>query len=149
MERALETIAMTTAAAERRVPPVGAERPLRRVLVVDDIPEIGQLYKAIFRRIKAVDVRGVFEVRGDRAIERLRREAFDLVITDMRLPGASGSQVIAAARRSDPSTRIVVMSGNVASISADAVKDEVVAVVAKPIDANRVIELLGRLLAPS
>jgi DNA-binding NtrC family response regulator len=48
---------------------------------------------------------------GQEAVDRLSREAFDCVITDVRLPGADGLQVLQAAKKSRPDTEVLMMTG--------------------------------------
>jgi DNA-binding NtrC family response regulator len=52
----------------------------------------------------------VHEADGARGIDRLREEAFDCVITDVRLPGADGLKVLAAAKEARPGTEVLVMT---------------------------------------
>ena len=52
----------------------------------------------------------VHEADGTRGIARLREEAFDCVITDVRLPGADGLKVLAAAKEARPGTEVLVMT---------------------------------------
>ncbi|MBK8101246.1 MAG: sigma-54-dependent Fis family transcriptional regulator [Planctomycetes bacterium] len=47
---------------------------------------------------------------GAAAVTLLSQRAFDLVITDMRLPGADGLQVLAAAKRARPATEVIMMT---------------------------------------
>lgn len=119
------------------------DRPERRVLVVDDVPEIGELHRAILRRVRSVRVRAIIEVRGDRAIEVLHQSRFDLIITDLRMPGATGRQVIAAARATQPDTPIILMSGY---LGAAGEVQGTAAIVEKPLNTGRMVELIERLL---
>jgi len=48
---------------------------------------------------------------GEAAVERLDGEPFDLVLTDLKLPGASGLDVLAASRRAQPVTPVIVLTG--------------------------------------
>jgi DNA-binding NtrC family response regulator len=48
---------------------------------------------------------------GEEALERLAAFAFDIVITDLRLPGASGVTVLDAARERYPDIIVVVVTG--------------------------------------
>jgi DNA-binding NtrC family response regulator len=48
---------------------------------------------------------------GAQAIELLGRSAFDCVITDVRLPGADGLQVLQAAKKARPDTEVLMMTG--------------------------------------
>ncbi len=47
---------------------------------------------------------------GEQALQALRLESFDVVITDIRLPKADGLQVLKAARESQPSCKIVLIT---------------------------------------
>jgi DNA-binding NtrC family response regulator len=47
---------------------------------------------------------------GKEAVSILGRQIFDCVITDMRLPGADGRQVLEAAKRARPDTEVLVMT---------------------------------------
>jgi len=48
---------------------------------------------------------------GKEAIELLGQRAFDCVITDVRLPGADGLQVLQAAKRARPDTEVMMITG--------------------------------------
>ncbi|MCC6643030.1 MAG: sigma-54-dependent Fis family transcriptional regulator [Deltaproteobacteria bacterium] len=83
-----------------------------RVLVVED--------NAVLRRGIATALRERWpqieeEDDGARAIDRLRDvsvDPFDVVVTDLRLPGADGTAVLHAARRRDPNTAVLVMTAH-------------------------------------
>jgi len=48
---------------------------------------------------------------GKQALGLLREQAFDCVITDVRLPGADGMQVLKAAKEARPETEVLMMTG--------------------------------------
>ena len=48
---------------------------------------------------------------GERALEFLDQFAFDIVITDLRLPGIDGTRVIEAARERYPGIVAIVITG--------------------------------------
>ena len=67
-----------------------------RVLVVDDDPRM----LSMMRRVLEVDGYSVATAdEGDAAIELLRREAVDLLILDVMMPGANGFEVCRTVRR--------------------------------------------------
>jgi DNA-binding NtrC family response regulator len=78
-----------------------------RLLVVDDEPaqlELlgGFLGKRGFSVSLAPDARA--------ALTRFRREPFDLVLTDQKMPGLSGLDLLEAVRRQNPETPVLVMT---------------------------------------
>jgi CheY-like chemotaxis protein len=48
---------------------------------------------------------------GDEALELFSRESFDVVITDYRMPGMDGLELIRHIRERKPSTGIILLSG--------------------------------------
>ena len=56
---------------------------------------------------------------GQDGLERFQAESFDLVVTDYRMPGVTGQQVIRKIRLEKPKTPIVLLSGYVESLGLD------------------------------
>jgi DNA-binding NtrC family response regulator len=79
-----------------------------RILVADD-------HDAIRRWLSRELVRGGHEVEeasnGNAAIERLHASAFDLVLTDLKMAGSDGLDVLRTSRTLHPSTAVIVMTG--------------------------------------
>lgn len=82
-----------------------------RALVVDDIPEICEMYRAIFRRLRGIDVDLTIETDPVEAIRKVRADPYDLVVSDFRMKGADGVDVLTAAREENPGGRRVLMTG--------------------------------------
>ncbi|MBM4439949.1 MAG: sigma-54-dependent Fis family transcriptional regulator [Candidatus Rokubacteria bacterium] len=78
-----------------------------RVLVVDDERSMRELL-AITLRQAGYDV--TLTEGGAAAVERLGREAFDLVVTDLRMDGTDGMDVLRAVRDRAPDTPVVVVT---------------------------------------
>lgn len=49
--------------------------------------------------------------RGDDALEKISQEHFDIVLTDVVMPGADGLTVLAAANKDPMSTLVILMTG--------------------------------------
>jgi two-component system, NtrC family, response regulator HydG len=84
-----------------------------RILVVDDNFEMA---KMLADGLTDHGYIGVPEASGRRAIERLdgdgalTGDAFDAVITDLRIPDSDGMQVLAASKRSRPERPVLIMT---------------------------------------
>ena len=79
----------------------------RTVLVVDDEPDIRELLEVSLGRM-GIDAESASTVAQAR--ECLARRAYDLVLTDMRLPDGDGLGVIATASQLQPSTPVAVIT---------------------------------------
>jgi len=80
-----------------------------RILLVDDEPlmrlSIVDALEAIGHDVEAV-------ASGTEGIEAIRQRPFDLVITDLRLPGADGLTVLTVAKEQSPPTEVVVITAH-------------------------------------
>lgn len=118
------------------------------ILVVEDEEPIRRLMRSVLAGPN-LDVEMAAD--GEAALERLGREpGFDLVITDLAMPGADGMVVARAVRRTWPSTRLMVMTGyGERRRDAGAAWDEELAVdawLAKPFDCDELMERIESLL---
>ena len=80
----------------------------KRILVVDDEASIRDLCMRVLTRAG-------FQVAtastGEDAVSRLQDESVDLVISDIRMPGMSGLEVLEAAKALYPSIHVVLITG--------------------------------------
>ena len=78
-----------------------------RILVVDDEPAQRELVAGFLAKHG-------FEVSpaagGQEALARFKQEAFDLVLTDQKMPGLSGLEVLAGVRAITPQTAVIIMT---------------------------------------
>lgn len=78
---------------------------------------------------------------GDEAIARLTEEAFDLVFTDLKMPGMDGIEVIRRSKEVRPGTDVVMMTGfSTVESAVDAMKYGALDYILKPFTQS---ELLG------
>ncbi len=79
-----------------------------RILVVDDEPNVLITVKAILEEDGyAVDT----AADGEAALEAIHACKYDLVLTDLKLPGVDGLGVLAEVRKSSPATVTIMMTG--------------------------------------
>lgn len=84
----------------------GTARP--RVLVADDEASIREL---LSKTLALADYDVDLANDGRSALERLRTTQYDLLITDLKMPGVDGLSVIREARRYRPELPIVIITG--------------------------------------
>ncbi|WP_435007403.1 sigma-54-dependent transcriptional regulator [Tundrisphaera lichenicola] len=115
-----------------------------RILVVDDTP----LTRETLRLVLEDDGCEV-EVTDDPrlALDRLRSSAFQLVITDYRMPGMSGLDLLAAVRSEKIPCGVILLTGHGdPQLALQAMKDGADDFVAKPCDPARLVLLVHRTL---
>lgn len=79
-----------------------------RILIVDD--EEGMLEVCADTLNNLPEVELVLENQSRRAAERLAAESFDLLITDVRMPGLSGVELLRLARQHNPDICVLVIT---------------------------------------
>jgi|GEM_PF-3946960 len=79
------------------------------LLVIDDEPDIRNTLKMA---LSQEDYNVYAASGGDAALEILQQHAIDLVITDMRMPGMDGTQVIRKVKEHDPDIEVIVLTGH-------------------------------------
>lgn len=82
-------------------------------------------------------------VDGQTAIRALGAGDFDLVLTDLKLPGASGLEVLAESRRVSPSTPVVVMTAyGTVETAVEAMKVGAYDFVEKPVEIDELYRIV-------
>jgi two-component system response regulator RegA len=86
---------------------------------------------------------------GEAAIAIARRDAPEFAVVDLRMPGASGIEVLDALRAIDPATRVLMLTGYGSIATAvEATRRGAVGYLSKPADADEVVAALtGRVAA--
>jgi HD-like signal output (HDOD) protein len=83
---------------------------MKRVLFVDDEPNVLQgLRVGLYARRKDWDMQ--FAEGGAKALEFLQQGHFDVLVTDLRMPGVDGTTLVARVRADWPDTIRIVLSG--------------------------------------
>ncbi len=108
----------------------------RRVLVVDDERAIAA---AAARRLERDGAVCVTAHSGAEAMERLAAEPFDLLITDLEMPGPSGLALLEAARglQEPPAVIVLAPAGAAGAGVADALARGADGFLVKPLDAEQ------------
>lgn len=87
------------------MPPLGSRE---RVLVVDDEEPIRAM---LSRYLEQEGFRAAAAATGDEALELMQREFFDLVLSDIRMPGMDGIVLLGEIGRRHPETGVLMLTG--------------------------------------
>lgn len=131
-----------TATAARTAAPAAAGRP--RVLVVDDEATIRDL---LSKTLALAEYDVDLAPDGRSALERLRIIPYDLLITDLKMPGVDGLAVIREARRLKADIPVIIITGFSTEASAiEAVNLGVSGYLTKPFRVPRVLAVAAKAL---
>ena len=129
------------AAAPRVSAPIAGRA---RVLVVDDEPAIRDL---LSKTLALAEYEVDLAPDGKTALERLRIVPYDLLITDLRMPGVDGLTVIREGRRLRPDLPVIIITGYSSEASAiEAVNLGVSGYLTKPFRVPRVLAAAAKAL---
>ncbi len=114
--------------------------PKATILVLDDEPIVGE-------RLKPALERADFAVQtctsSEEALEILRRETFDVLITDLKMSGPDGMDVMREAQKLQPKIKVVVITGFATRQTFDeAMRQGAVEFIAKPFKMSQLRNLL-------
>ncbi len=79
-----------------------------RVLIVDDEEDIGSMLQRHFR-FEGYEVDTA--ICGDEALEALEKTNYDIVISDIMMPGMTGIELLKIVRRDFPFVKMIMMTG--------------------------------------
>ncbi|MGK9171563.1 response regulator [Inquilinus limosus] len=119
-----------------------------QILVVDDEEELAEL---IAERLAGDGLEIDIATSGAAAIELIRARAYDVLITDLRMPDMDGAQLIAEVERIAPALlhRSIVVTGDALGAELDAaITDRRLPVLEKPLDFDTLRGAVRRLLRP-
>lgn len=116
-----------------------------RILIVDDDEGVRENLAELFESFG-------FEVRtaanAPEAMERLEEEPADILLTDFRMPGPNGVELIETSRRTYPGLRAILMTAFGDSFTEiESVRRGAIGYLNKPFEADEIVTLVERLLA--
>jgi DNA-binding NtrC family response regulator len=114
-----------------------------RILIVDDEPIVGERLKASLER--AGFVVDAFVSSHD-ALNSLKRQTYDILVTDLKMKQPDGLEVMQSAKQLQPHIKTVVITGFATKkLASDAFSAGAVHFLAKPFKISHLTELLHAL----
>jgi two-component system response regulator PilR (NtrC family) len=86
-----------------------------KILIIDDEDSIREYLSMMLER-EGYEVHS--SENGKKALKLSSQESFDVVITDIQLPGMSGLDILGSMRESDPSVPVIIITGHASQESA-------------------------------
>jgi two-component system response regulator AtoC len=115
---------------------------MRRVLVVDDEENLRHMLQTLLKR-EGYEPVGVASV--DSAVRELDNLPYDIIITDLRMPGRSGLDLVDEVRRRNLDATVVVMTAfGSKEVAIEAMKRGAYDYLSKPFEADELILLLRK-----
>ncbi|MBI5837299.1 MAG: response regulator [Candidatus Eisenbacteria bacterium] len=128
-------------------PGAGGPAPAGRrekILIVDDEKGVLDVFLDFFGE-EGYEVHSASD--GPQAMDRIRDEEYDLILTDINLPGASGLDVVRAAKRRNPETGVLVITGHASlNVAIEAMHSGASDFIMKPFDLLAVSQVAERTL---
>ncbi|MFA5159071.1 MAG: response regulator [Candidatus Omnitrophota bacterium] len=121
---------------------------IKRILVADDEAGIRSVLEIILRRMGYTVIPAE---NGQKAFELLKKDNFDFLITDFKMPGLNGGQLLKAMANGDLSQKIpaILMTGNVEDVDFSELKKGLdVELVVKPHIMNPILAVLKKYGGP-
>lgn len=111
------------------------------ILVVDDEPLLRDLLVDI---LESSGHHAVAAIGGEEALAALQSQQFDLLISDIKMPGMTGFELLAHARQHWPTLPVVLVSAFATEASVTHAEPD--GFLSKPFRISQIEELIGRML---
>lgn len=115
-----------------------------RILAVDDQRYFRELLEGLLRE-EGYEVETV--ASAEEALHRLERDVFDIIVTDLVMPGVDGTELVARIKARLPEQEIVMVTGVVdVKTAVEAMKQGATDYILKPFDRGDLAESLEKIL---
>jgi len=84
---------------------------VKRVLFVDDDPNVVQGLRRMLRSVRYEWQVGS-ATSGEEALEAIRHEPFDVIVSDMKMPGIDGAELLTRVKSLQPDSVRIILSGH-------------------------------------
>jgi DNA-binding NtrC family response regulator len=113
-----------------------------KILIVDDEME---WLEALVERLALRGIEAVGVPTGAEAMAAVRREAFDVVLLDVKMPGMGGLKVLKAIKDALPDQKVILITGHGSRRDADeGVRLGAYDYLMKPVDIDTLLAILRR-----
>ncbi|MHB8810151.1 MAG: response regulator [Desulfobulbaceae bacterium] len=112
------------------------------ILILDDEPIVSKRLQPSLEK-KGYEVETFTE--SMKALQRIRERDFDIVITDLKMEGVDGMQILAEVKKRSPRTEVIVITGFATMQTAkESFQQGVLDFLAKPFKLGEIAEVIRR-----
>jgi len=112
-----------------------------KILVIDDDTAFCVMLKTFLQK-KGFNVTNAFT--GQEGEEEIKKQAFDVVLTDIRLPDSDGLKILKLVKETSFDTQVILMTGYTdIKTAVNSIKDGAFDYVGKPINPDEILHTIG------
>lgn len=111
------------------------------IMAIDDEPCLLKVYELLFEN--QANVHFITGSSGDECLRLLKDVRPDVIMLDYTMPGISGEELVDRIKESDPSQKILLMSGHIMD---SALTERVDMFISKPVGMGELKEAIHKLL---
>ncbi|RLD09907.1 MAG: hypothetical protein DRI56_03515 [Chloroflexota bacterium] len=113
-----------------------------KILIIDDEKAVRESLKDI---LELENYTVTVAERGEKALEMLNEEEFDLILLDLKMPGINGVEVMHQANQLYPATKVIILTGHGSLESAiDAIRHGAEDYLLKPFKTEDILDSIAR-----
>ena len=101
-----------------------------RALAVDDEPQVRELWRE-FLAVCGCDAETA--VDGTDGLARFSTGGYDLVVTDLVMPGVSGRLLARLVRQADPAVGVILVTGSISEPETEVLREPGITLLRKPV----------------
>ncbi len=117
---------------------------MSKILIVEDDVAFCKMLKTFLQK-KEYDVFTAFS--GNEAIPQIKNEAFDIVLTDVRLPDSDGITLLDEILKTNSNTQVIIMTGYAeVNMAVNAIKKGAFDYVSKPFNPDTILHTIEKAL---
>ncbi|MCK5327417.1 MAG: sigma-54-dependent Fis family transcriptional regulator, partial [Candidatus Latescibacteria bacterium] len=118
---------------------------MKNILIVDDDQAVAEMLSEV---VKAMGKHPITAANGREGLEKFQEHSVDLVITDLKMPGMNGIEVLKAIRVLQPGTPVILITGYATVDTAvECMKSGAVEYIPKPFTPDLLLEKVHDTLA--
>ncbi|MDC7225355.1 MAG: response regulator [Spirochaetales bacterium] len=112
---------------------------MNKILIVDDEQNILNSMRRLLR-LKRSEIEFNFALGGSEALKILESSDYTCLVTDLNMPGVSGLELAASAKKSKPEIKVIILSGDSLPNVPD--NSNIDAVLSKPCDIEELLRTI-------